>query len=151
MLLLDENRLFPADPSRRGVARRIYLSVCSLPILSPHGHTQAAWFAQNHAFPNPAQLLVQPDHYIYRMLYSQGISFEELEIAQPEIKNPRKVWHTLAEHYYLFRGTPTRIWLDFTFQELFGLKERLSAEIADLYYDTISEKLTTPEFLPRAL
>jgi glucuronate isomerase len=151
MPLLHENRLFPADPSACDIAKRIYKSVRGLPIVSPHGHTQAAWFAQNQPFPNPAKLLVQPDHYIYRMLYSQGLSLEDLEIGAPEIKNPRKVWRTFAEHYYLFRGTPTRIWLDFAFQELFGLNERLSAETADVIFDTISEKLRTPEFLPRAL
>ena len=151
MPLLHENRLFPVDPSACDIAKRIYKSVRGLPIVSPHGHTQAAWFAQNQPFPNPAKLFVQPDHYIYRMLYSQGLSLEDLEIGAPEIKNPRKVWRTFAEHYYLFRGTPTRIWLDFAFQELFGLNERLSAETADVVFDTISEKLRTAEFLPRAL
>jgi glucuronate isomerase len=85
------------------------------------------------------------------MLYSQGVSLEDLEIGQPELKNPRKVWHIFASDYYLFRGTPTRMWLDFAFQELFGLEQRLSEENSDLYFDTISEKLRTPEFLPRAL
>jgi glucuronate isomerase len=85
------------------------------------------------------------------MLFSQGISLEDLEIGRPEMKDARKVWRIFASHYYLFRGTPTRLWLDFAFQELFGLEERLSAETADLYFDTISEKLHTPEFLPRAL
>lgn len=85
------------------------------------------------------------------MLYSQGVSLEDLEIGVPEIKDPRKVWRTFAEHYYLFRGTPTRMWLDYAFQELFGLSERLSAKTANLYYDTIAEKLLTPEFLPRSL
>jgi glucuronate isomerase len=151
MPLLHEDRLFPTDPSASDIAKRIYESVRGLPIVSPHGHTQAAWFAQNQPFPNPAKLFVQPDHYIYRMLYSQGISLEDLEIGASEIKNPRKVWRTFAEHYYLFRGTPTRMWLDFAFQELFGLKERLSAQTADITFDTISEKLRTPEFLPRAL
>jgi len=127
------------------------VQVRSLPILSPHGHTQAAWFAANQPFPDPATLLVQPDHYIYRMLYSQGISLEDLEIGQPRITNPRQVWSIFARNYYLFRGTPTRMWLDFVFQNLFGLQQRLTAQTADLYFDTISEKLLTPAFLPRAL
>jgi glucuronate isomerase len=151
MPLVTEHRLFPADPATRDVAKRLYASVRSLPIISPHGHTQAAWFAQNKPFPDPAKLLVQPDHYIYRMLYSQGVRLEDLEIGVAEMKNPRKVWRIFAEHYFLFRGTPTRLWLDQVFQELFGLTERLSATTADLYFDTISEKLPTPEFLPRAL
>jgi glucuronate isomerase len=151
MSLLHHDRLFPADPATREVAKRLYASVRSLPIISPHGHTQAAWFAENKPFPDPAKLLVQPDHYIYRMLYSQGVRLEDLEIGVAEMKNPRHVWRIFAEHYFLFRGTPTRLWLDQVFQELFGLTERLSATTADLYFDTISEKLPTPEFLPRAL
>ena len=151
MTLLHEDRLFPADPGTRTIARRLYAAVKDLPIVSPHGHTQAAWFAHNQPFPDPARLFVQPDHYVYRMLYSQGVSMDDLEIGAPELKNPRKVWRLFAEHYYLFRGTPTRMWLDYAFQELFGLTERLSAKTADHYYDTISEKLRAPEFLPRAL
>jgi len=149
--LLHEDRLLPADPETRAIARRLYASVAGLPIVSPHGHTQAAWFAQNQPFPDPAKLFVQPDHYIYRMLYSQGVSLDDLEIGVPALKDPRRVWRIFAEHYYLFRGTPTRLWLDYAFQELFGLSERLSAKNADAYYDVIDEKLRTPEFLPRAL
>ncbi len=85
------------------------------------------------------------------MLYSQGVSLEDLEIGRPEVKNPRRVWQIFASHYHLFRGTPTRLWLDYAFQELFGLEERLSEKTAELYYDTIAAKLQTPEFLPRAL
>ena len=150
-MLIHEDRLLPADPSTRSVARALYAHVRSLPIVSPHGHTQAAWFARNEPFPDPAKLFVQPDHYVYRMLYSQGVSMEDLEIGRQEIKDPRKVWRIFATHYYLFRGTPTRMWLDFAFQELFGLEERLSEKTADLYYDTIAAKLQTPEFRPRAL
>jgi glucuronate isomerase len=119
--------------------------------LSPHGHTQAAWFASNGPFPDPATLFVQPDHYIFRMLYSQGVSLDDLGIGQPQISDPRKVWRIFAGHYYLFRGTPTRMWLDYAFQELFGLNERLSDQTADLYFDTISAKLATAEYRPRAL
>ncbi|MGB7191161.1 MAG: glucuronate isomerase [Acidobacteriaceae bacterium] len=151
MKLLHEDRLFPADASTRAIAKRLYTEIKDLPLLSPHGHTEAAWFARNQPFPDPAQLLVQPDHYVFRMLYSHGVSLEDLEIGAPEIKNPRKVWRIFAENYFLFRGTPTRLWLDYIFQELFGLSERLSASNADHYYDTIAEKLQTPEFLPRAL
>ena len=150
-MLIHEDRLFPAEPGTRAVAKTLYDQVRTLPIISPHGHTQASWFAKNEPFPDPATLFVQPDHYVYRMLYSQGISMDELEIGQPEIKDPRKVWRIFASHYYLFRGTPTRIWLDFCFHELFGLEERLSDRTADHYFDVISEKLQTPAFLPRAL
>src|SRR5580692_6528023 len=150
-MLIHEDRLFPAEPAARSIARALYESIKGLPIVSPHGHTQAAWFAKNEPFPDPAKLFVQPDHYIYRMLYSQGVSLDDLEIGQAELKDARKVWRIFASHYYLFRGTPTRLWLDFAFQELFGMEQRLSETTADLYFDAISEKLRTPEFLPRAL
>ncbi len=150
-MLIHEDRLFPAEPSVRALARSLYARVRNLPIVSPHGHTQAAWFAKNEPFPDPATLFVQPDHYVYRMLYSQGISMGDLGIGQPVLKDPRKVWRIFASHYYLFRGTPTRMWLDFAFQELFGLEERLSDQTADHYFDAISEQLSQAEFLPRAL
>jgi glucuronate isomerase len=150
-MLLHPDRLFPAEPSARKVARELYAEISSLPLVSPHGHTQAAWFARNEPFPNPAALFVQPDHYVFRMLYSQGVSLDDLGIGQAEIKEPRKVWRLFARHYYLFRGTPTRMWLDYSFQEEFGLTERLSEKNADRYYDLIAEKLQTPEFRPRAL
>jgi glucuronate isomerase len=151
VMLIHEDRLFPSDPGERAVARALYAQIKNLPIVSPHGHTQAAWFAKNEPFSDPAALFVQPDHYVYRMLLSQGIPMDDLEIGAPEMKDPRKVWRIFATNYYLFRGTPTRMWLDFAFQELFGLTERLSEETADLYFDTISEKLHTSKFLPRAL
>ncbi len=148
---IHEDRLFPGEPSVRKIAKALYAHVSALPLLSPHGHTKAEWFQHNESFSDPATLLVQPDHYVFRMLYSQGISLADLEIGEPAIKDPRKVWRIFASHYYLFRGTPTRLWLDFVFQELFGLEERLSASTADQFFDTISERLKTPEFLPRAL
>ena len=151
MAPLHPDRLFPADPATRTVARRLYETARDLPILSPHGHTQAAWFARNEPFPDPAKLLIQPDHYVHRMLYSQGIRLEDLEIGVETIRDPRRVWRIFAENYFLFRGTPTRLWLDFVFGTLFGLTERLDAGNADLYFDTISEQLATPEFRPRAL
>ncbi len=151
MKLLDADRLFPAEPRVRAIAQRLYAEVRGLPLVSPHGHTQAGWFARNEAFPDPAKLLIQPDHYVFRMLYSQGVALEDLEIGAEAIEDPRKVWRIFAEHYYLFRGTPTRMWLDFVFEELFGLTERLSAANADHYFDVIAERLQTPEFRPRAL
>jgi glucuronate isomerase len=149
--ILHEDRLFPADPDVRSIARRLYASISNLPIISPHGHTDASWFAGNEPFPDPTQLLILPDHYVYRMLYSQGVSMHDLGIRQPNPANSRKTWRIFAEHYYLFRGTPTSIWLDYEFEKLFGLDQRLSAATADHYFDLIAEKLQQPEFLPRAL
>src|SRR6516165_4134728 len=127
-MLLHPDRLFPPDPATREIARSLYKEVQSLPIVSPHGHTMAAWFAHNQPFPDPAKLFVQPDHYVYRMLYSQGVSLDDLEIGVSELKDPRRVWRIFAEHYYLFRGTPARMLLAYAFQEPFGLTERLSAK-----------------------
>jgi glucuronate isomerase len=152
--MLDELRLFPADGVTRGIAARLYASVRDLPIISPHGHTDPRWFAENKPFPNPAALFLQPDHYIFRMLYSQGVSLESLGVGRVDGSqdfDPREAWRIFARHYYLFRGTPTRLWVDYAFEELFGLTGRLSAENADAYYDAIDAKLQTPEFLPRAL
>ncbi len=150
-MALHEDRLFPADTEARKIARALHASVRDLPIISPHGHTQAAWFASNQPFPNPAQLFVTPDHYVYRMLYSQGVALDDLEIGARELKDPRKVWRIFASHYHLFRGTPTRLWLDYAFQQLFGFNERLSAKNADASYDLIAGKLNQPDYLPRAL
>lgn len=150
-MLLHPDRLFPAEACARKIARELYADISTLPLVSPHGHTQAAWFARNEPFPNPAALFVQPDHYIFRMLYSQGVSLDDLGIGQPEVQNPRNVWRIFARNYYLFQGTPTRMWLDYSFQEEFGLTERLSENNADHYYDVIAEKLQTLEFRPRAL
>jgi glucuronate isomerase len=149
--LLHEDRMFPADEDTKAIARRLYKGIKDLPIVSPHGHTQAGWFARNERFPDPVTLLVQPDHYVFRMLYSQGISLEDLEIGNKPVKDPRRVWRIFASNYHLFRGTPSRLWLDYVFEKLFGLTERLSAKTADVYYDTIEAKLGEKEFLPRAL
>jgi glucuronate isomerase len=151
LTILNEDRLFPPDPNTRSVARRLYGSVHNLPIISPHGHADPRWFAEDVPFPDPAQLFVVPDHYVFRMLYSQGIPLEQLGVGPTPLEDPRRVWRIFAQHYYLFRGTPTRLWLDFAFQELFGLEARLAPENADEYYDAIMEKLKSPEFRPRAL
>ena len=150
MPLLHPDRLFPAEPATRAVARELYEAVRHLPILSPHGHVDPEWFARDDAFPNPTALFLLPDHYILRMLYSQGVPMEQLKAgAAPE--HARAAWTLFAANYFLFRGTPTRIWLDYAFQELFGLGERLSPATADLYWETITEALQSPEMRPRRL
>jgi len=153
-MMLNENRLFPADGAARAVAVKLYDSIRDMPIVSPHGHCDPRWFAENGAFPNPTALFIQPDHYIFRMLYSQGVSMESLGIPQADGKqsaDPREVWRIFAKHYYLFRGTPTRLWIDYAFEKQFGLKKRLGPDNADEYYDVIAKRLETPEFRPRAL
>ena len=121
-----------------------------MPIISPHGHTNPAWFSSNQSFGNATQFLLQPDHYLLRMLYSQGVQLESLGLGGATI-DPREAWRLFAERYWLFRGTPSRIWLDWVFAEVFGLAVRLEADTADLYFDTINEALASEAFRPRAL
>ena len=153
-LQLNPDRLLPADPATRSIARTLYEEVSGLPIVSPHGHTDPAWFATDAAWSNPAELLLAPDHYLYRMLYSQGVSLESLGVASkqgPSPADPRNAWRLFAGHYHLFRGTPSRMWLDHVFSEVFGLDVALEPATADHYYDRIDEALSTPAFRPRAL
>ncbi len=153
--LLHPDRLFPADPGVRALARELFAQVEALPILSPHGHCDPAWFAADAPFPDPASLIVTPDHYVLRLLVSQGVSLESLGVAPrdggPFETDPRAIWRRFAEGYRLFAGTPSRLWLDFVFAEVFGLQEPLGPATADAHYDAISEALMRPEFRPRAL
>ncbi len=155
MALLPPDRLFPADPQTREIARALYQSVADKPIISPHGHTDPRWFAENRPFANPAQLFITPDHYVFRMLFSQGISLESLGVPRADggwtETDGRKIWRIFAENYYLFRATPSRMWLDHAFQDVFGLTTQISAETADETYDHLADCLTRPEFTPRAL
>ena len=154
-LELHPDRLFPADPATRDVARRLYATVKDMPIVSPHGHTDPQWYADDTPFPDASALFITPDHYVFRMLYSQGIALEDLGIPRadggPVAKDSRAIWRLFAERYHLFRGTPTRLWLDHAFHEGFGIRERLTAESADRVFDRINACLATPEFRPRAL
>lgn len=149
-LELHPDRLLPADPSTRAIARELYQSIASLPIISPHGHTDPHWFAANETFGNAADLLLAPDHYVFRMLYSQGVDLQDLGIGKSDA-DPREAWRLFAERYHLFRGTPSRIWLDWVFAEAFGIDVILEARTSDLYFDAITAKLATDAFRPRAL
>jgi glucuronate isomerase len=153
--LLHPDRILPSEPQTRAIARRLYDSIKDLPIVSPHGHTDPSWYAENKPFADPASLLVVPDHYIFRMLYSQGVKLEDLGIKRRDgaaiESDPRKIWRRFADHYYLFRGTPTRSWLDHTLSTLFDLQERLGPSNADAFYDRIAECLAQPAYRPRAL
>jgi glucuronate isomerase len=144
--LLKDDRLFSPNPSEREVARRLYTSVRDLPIISPHGPTDPAWFANNLPFENPSALLIQPDHYLLRMLYSQSISMEQL--LQ---KDGLAVWRLFAAHYHLFQGTPSRLWFDHALSQVFGIEERLCEDNADKLYLLIDNCLKSIDFLPRAL
>jgi glucuronate isomerase len=149
-LELHPDRLLPADPAVRAIARGLYDSVAPLPIVSPHGHTDPAWFALDAPFGNACDLLLTPDHYLLRMLYSQGIALEALGVGEAGA-DPRAAWRLFAAHYHLFRGTPSRAWLDWVFAEVFGLTVRLDAATADFYFEAITAALAAEAFRPRAL
>lgn len=153
-LKLDPDRLLPAEDRTRAIARDLYKAVAGLPIISPHGHTDPTWFSTNANWSNATELLLSPDHYIYRMLYSQGVSLDALCVpskAGMPATDPRAAWRTFAEHLHLFRGTPSAMWLGHVFGEVFGFEVALDGETADFYYDTINEKLASDDFRPRAL
>ncbi|MCP3729801.1 glucuronate isomerase [Sphingomonas sp. MG17] len=154
-LTLDPNRLFPADPTTRGIARELYDTIAQLPIVSPHGHTDPEWFATDSPWANATELFLAPDHYVFRMLYSQGIDLDALRVPRrngvvPDT-DPRAAWRLFASNYHLFRGTPSRMWLDHVFADVFGIDRLLDASTADHYYDTITDALATPGYRPRAL
>lgn len=155
-LYLAADRYFDPNPAQRKVAMELYRSVADLPIVSPHGHVDPRLFADPEAtFGSPAELLIIPDHYVYRMLYSQGIPLESLGVPRrdggPVEQDHRKIWQIFAENFYLFRGTPTGMWLKHELYDVFGVREKLNGESAQRIYDQISARLSTPEFRPRAL
>lgn len=153
--MLHPDRFFPSDPATRAVARRLFAEVEKLPLICPHGHTEPSWFSENPAFPDPAQMLIVPDHYVLRMMVSQGISHAQLGVPSldgtPVETDGRAIWRLFALHYHLFRGTPVRHWMDFTLETLFGIEVPLHAGNADNTYDLISEKLTGKDLRPCAL
>lgn len=153
---LDPQRYFPADPAQRRIAAELFARIEKLPIVSPHGHTDPAWFATDAPFQDAVSLLLWPDHYLLRLLYSAGVTLESIGIAPRDggggmEKDRRRIWRRFADYYYIFRGTPCRAWLDHTFLEVFGLDRPFGPDSADYYYETINEKLAQPAFRPRAL
>ncbi len=154
--LLHPDRLFALEPTQRNLARELYEGVKDLPLVCPHGHVPPALLADPAAtLGTPAELFVIPDHYVTRMLYSQGVRLEALgtprsDGAAVETQH-REIWRRFAEHFYLFRGTPTGLWLKDALAHVFGVEHTLNARSADAIYDDLSEKLARPEFSPRAL
>jgi len=152
---LNPYRFFDPDEKVRDIAFELYQEVKDLPIISPHGHVDPKILADNEPFPDPAEMFIIPDHYVYRMLYSMGIRLESLGIStrdgSPAETDYRKIWQTFANHFYLFSGTPTGIWLTHEFSEVFGIHTKLNSENAQEIYDEIQKKLNLPEFLPQAL
>ncbi|MEP2640879.1 glucuronate isomerase [Roseobacter sp.] len=135
-----------------GQAGALYEGIRDLPIVSPHGHCDPAWFATDAPFANPASLLVVPDHYVFRMLYSQGVSLADLGVGVPgQGADPRAVFRLFAAHWHLFLGTPSRFWISYVLAQTLGIDTPLSAQTADAIYEQIADKLAQPAFRPRAL
>lgn len=154
-MLIHPDRLFPSEPSARAIASDLYQGIKDLPIVSPHGHTDPRWFATNDNFTNATELLLLPDHYVFRMLMSQGYSLSELGIRSRDgseySSDFRAIWRIFANNYHVFRGTPSNLWMDYVFAHVFGITETLSTTTADHYYDLINEQLSLPAFKPRQL
>jgi glucuronate isomerase len=154
--LLDPDRLFAPDPAQRRVARELYASIAELPIVSPHGHVDPRLLADEDAtFGTPADLFVIPDHYVFRMLFSQGVPLEALGVPRvdggPVETDHRKIWQTFADQFYLFRGTPSGLWLAHELYQVFGIQQKLTGATARATYDELADKLARPEYHPRAL
>ncbi|MBX3142349.1 MAG: glucuronate isomerase [Trueperaceae bacterium] len=153
---LDPDRCFSPDRQVRARARDLYAAIRDLPITSPHGHVQPELLADPDArFSDPATLFIVPDHYVFRMLYSQGVRLENLGVptrdGTPVETDPRKIWRTFCSHFHLFTGTPTGLWLKAELIDLFGVDVKPSADTADALYDHIDAQLRRPDFTPRAL
>jgi glucuronate isomerase len=153
--MLAPDRYFSPIPAVRATARALYDEFGSLPLVCPHGHVDPKLLALDEPFPNPAALIVIPDHYIVRMLYSQGVPMESLGIPRLDggavETDPRAIWQRFADHFYLFRGTPSGAWLTHEFEGVFGIDEPLTSMSAMRIYDRIDASLRRPEFRPRAL
>ena len=147
--------LFAAEPRQRDIARDLFALVRDLPVISPHGHVDPGILAGDEPFGDPARLIIVPDHYLTRMLLSQGVPPERLGVptrtGEPVEQDPRAIWRLFAEHWHLYRGTPSRLWLESTFANVFGVTTRLGPDTADEIYDAIAQRLAEPEFRPRAL
>ena len=153
--MLNPDRYFSAIPAVREIARELYREVATLPLVCPHGHVDPKLLALDDPFPDPAALIVIPDHYIVRMLYSQGVAMERLGIPRTDgnavERDPRRIWQLFGEHFHLFRGTPSGAWLTQEFADVFGISEPLNAQSAMRIYEAIESRLREPEFRPRAL
>jgi glucuronate isomerase len=160
----DSDHLFPVDPNQRAIARELYAEAASLPLISPHGHVDPAILADDAPFSDPARLIVVPDHYVTRMLLSQGIPPSKLGVAtlpgaDPEIEvetDGREIWRRFAANWHLFRGTPSRMWLERVLSDVFDVPALRAGGTAgwgnaDEVYDAIAERLSKPDFRPRAL
>ena len=147
------DRLLPVEASERAIAQRLYDAVRDLPVISPHGHVDPWLLLENKPFPDPATLLVTPDHYVTRLLHADGVGLEALGVGQGPLSEhaSRLAWRLMCERWNLYRGTPVRFWLEAELAEIFGVTMRPSAQTADAIYDQVAELLRQDDYRPRAL
>jgi glucuronate isomerase len=159
-LNLATDRCFEGDAKRKETALYLYSKIKGTPLICPHGHVDPRVLSEpNYSFGTPSDLIIIPDHYLFRMLYSQGMSLESVgvnpkkqgKVGVSAEKDARLIWQIFAENYHLFYGTPSKLWLDHVFVEIFGIKQKLNGQTAQVIYDEIDEKMKTPELRPRAL
>lgn len=153
---MTNERYFDPNPAVRSIALELYAGVAALPLICPHGHVDPRVFADpDYSFGSPADLFIIPDHYVVRMLYSQGVPMENLLPARSTAGvgggNHRAIWQTFADHFHLFLGTPSGMWIVDELRDIFGIDEKLNSANAQAVYDQVVEKLATPAFRPRAL
>jgi glucuronate isomerase len=152
----EDTRYLSSEPVQRTIAYDLYTRVRDLPLICPHGHVDPRLLAETPwSWGSPVDLLIIPDHYIFRMLYSQGIPLEALGIprrdGQPVEQDHRKIWQVFCDHWPLFRGTPTSLWLRDELREIFGIETKLNSANAQQIYDELAARLSQPEFQPRSL
>ena len=152
-LTLHPDRLLPTDPAVRPIARRLYAAVRDLPIVSPHGHVDPRVLLDDQPFADPTSLLIQPDHYVTRLLHAGGVSLTELGVGEGPLPEDRAraAWRLLCANWHLLRGTPVRFWFETELADIFGVTQRPDAANADALYDQIAEALQDPDHRPRAL
>ena len=155
-IALPEDRFFGPDPAQKEIARQLYRLVADAPLVCPHGHVDPRMFADpDYDLGTPTQLFIIPDHYVFRMLYAQGVPLEKMGLRRrdggPVETDQRRIWQTFADHFYLFRGTPTGVWLAHELRDVFGVTDKLTGESAQDIYDQLADCLKKPAFRPRAL
>jgi glucuronate isomerase len=146
----DRDRLLPADPATRSIARALYERVAEAPIISPHGHVPVERLVDDRPFADPASLLITHDHYVTRLLHASGVGLDELGVGGSPA-DPREVWRTFAERWHLFAGTASGYWIAESLENVLDVSAPLCAATADEIYDQIAGQLATPELRPRAL
>jgi glucuronate isomerase len=151
--LVHPDRLLPADPGERAIARRLYHAVADLPVISPHGHVDPWVLVRNDPFPDPATLLVTSDHYVTRILHANGVGLADLGVGGEPLPEAaaRAAWRLLCERWHVFGGTPVRFWLEAELAGIFGVTTRPSAQTADSIYDQVAERLGQDDYRPRSL